>query len=85
MRKPTIWVPTRSNTNRAVQSQKMVLDLESRGIVLSKLGKIKALISFAVTVKLICAFVSPMQIVGFHMWRLIFECVKLPLVMLKYV
>ena len=22
MRKPTIWVPTRSNTNRAVQSQK---------------------------------------------------------------
>ena len=24
MRKPTIWVPTRSNTNRAVLSQKMV-------------------------------------------------------------
>ena len=24
MRKPTIWVPTRSDTNRAVQSQKMV-------------------------------------------------------------
>ena len=23
MRRPTIWVPTRSNTNRAVQSQKM--------------------------------------------------------------
>ena len=23
MRKPTIWVPTRSDTNRAVQSQKM--------------------------------------------------------------
>ena len=24
MRKPTIWVPTRSDTNQAVQSQKMV-------------------------------------------------------------
>ena len=24
MRKPTIWVPTRSDTNRAIQSQKMV-------------------------------------------------------------
>ena len=24
VRKPTIWVPTRSDTNRAVQSQKMV-------------------------------------------------------------
>ena len=24
MKKPTIWVPTRSDTNRAVQSQKMV-------------------------------------------------------------
>ena len=24
MRKPTIWVPTRYDTNRAVQSQKMV-------------------------------------------------------------
>ena len=26
--KPTIWVPTRSNTNRAVQSQKMVRGLK---------------------------------------------------------
>ena len=24
VRKPTVWVPTRSDTNRAVQSQKMV-------------------------------------------------------------
>ena len=46
---PTIWVPTRSDTNRTVQSQKMeILDLESRGV-----AKTKALISFAVTVKLI--------------------------------
>ena len=28
MRKPTIWVPTRSDTNRAVQSQKMVRGLK---------------------------------------------------------
>ena len=28
MRKPIIWVPTRSNTNRAVQSQKMVRGLK---------------------------------------------------------
>ena len=35
VRKPTIWVPTRSDTNRAVQSQLEILDLESRGIVLS--------------------------------------------------
>ena len=41
MRKQTIWVPTRSDTNWAVQSQKMVkgwmeiLDLEIEGIVLS--------------------------------------------------
>ena len=40
MRKPAIWVPTRFDTNRAVQSQKIVrgwkfLDLENGGIVLS--------------------------------------------------
>ena len=28
VRKPTIWVPTRSDTNRAVQSQKMVRGLK---------------------------------------------------------
>ena len=37
----TIWVPTRSDTNQPVQSQKMfrdckILDLESRGVVLSE-------------------------------------------------
>ena len=30
MRKPTIWVPTRSDTNQAVQSQKMVRSLKFR-------------------------------------------------------
>ena len=30
MRKPTFWFPTRSDTNRAVQSQKMARDLKFR-------------------------------------------------------
>ena len=41
MIKPTIWVPTRSDTNRAVQSKKMVRGLKF----------------FEVSLKLICAFV----------------------------
>ena len=53
VRKQTIWVPTRSDTNRAVQSQKMVI-CGNFGI---HEAKTKALISFAVTAKLICAFV----------------------------
>ena len=40
IRKPKMWVPTRSDTNQAVQSQETargfeILDLESIGIVLS--------------------------------------------------
>ena len=61
MRKPTIWVPTRSDTNRAVQSQKKVRSLKFRiseeDKIVYRVAKIKALISFAVTAKLICAFV----------------------------
>ena len=30
MRKPIIWVPTKSDTNRAVQSQKMIRRLKCR-------------------------------------------------------
>ena len=78
MRKPTIWVPTKSDTNQPVESQMMarleILELESRGIVLSLVAKTKAMISFAVTAKLICAFVfaySSIQIVG-PMRRLIY-------------
>ena len=63
MRKPTICVPTRSDPNRAVQSQKMV-----RGLIFW-IKKVEELyypcsenkgadqISFAVTAKLVCAFV----------------------------
>ena len=53
MRKPTIWVPTRSDANWAVQSQKTARSLKFR----MKEAKTKALISFAVTAKLICGFV----------------------------
>ena len=40
MGKPAVWFPNRSDTNWAVQAQKMardgeILDVESRGIVLS--------------------------------------------------
>ena len=40
MRKPTMWFANRSDTNQAVQAQKIAsdwkcLDLERRGIVLS--------------------------------------------------
>ena len=55
VRKPTCWFPTRSDTNRAVQLEKMYLG--RRGIVLFRVAKTKALISFAVTAKLICVFV----------------------------
>ena len=60
MRKPTIWVPTRSDTNRSVQSQKQARSLKfwiKKKECTIHAGKSKALISFAVTAKLICAFV----------------------------
>ena len=60
MIKPTILVPTRSDTNRPVQSQKMFRGLKFCILVeegLYCVAKTKALISFAVTAKLICAFV----------------------------
>ena len=61
MRKPTFWFPTCSDANQAVQLQKMVRGLKFR--IRKKwdctiyVAKTKALISFAVTAKLICVFV----------------------------
>ena len=56
--KPTMWFPNRSDTNRPVQAQKRDRSLKFRNIALSdRVAKTKALISFAVTAKLICAFV----------------------------
>ena len=61
--KPTMWFPNRSDTNRAVQAQKMARSLKFRISVVQKrnctirVAKTKALVSFAVTAKLICAFV----------------------------
>ena len=60
MRKPTFWFPTWSDTKQAVQLQRMARGLKFR--IYKEEGsycvaKTKALISFAVTVKLICVFV----------------------------
>ena len=61
MRIPTFWFSTRSETNRAVQSQKMARCLKfqirkKRGCTIY-VAKTKALISFAATERLICVFV----------------------------
>ena len=63
MRKPTFWFLTRSDTNRAVQSLKMARGLKfpikkvEGNVGNICVAKTKALISFAVTAKLICVFV----------------------------
>ena len=63
MRKPTIWILTRSDTNQAVQPLEMARGLkfciQSEVEVYCTIqgAKTKALISFAVTAKLICVSV----------------------------
>ena len=61
MRKPTFWFPTWSDTNDAVQLQKMVRGLKfefrKKRDHTIYVAKTKALISFAVIAKLICIFV----------------------------
>ena len=56
-----MWFPNRSDTNRPVQAQKRARSLKFRVKVEEELyypsSENKALISFAVTAKLICAFV----------------------------
>ena len=61
MGKPTMWLPNRSDTNRAVQAQKQARNLKfgfrkKRKCTIC-VAKTKALISFTVTTKLICVFV----------------------------
>ena len=62
VRKQTFWFPTWSNTNQAVQLQRMARSLKFRiyeveGLYYSCSEKTKALISFVVNAKLICVFV----------------------------
>ena len=61
MRKPTKKFLNRSDTNRAVQAQKMDrgwnFGFRKKRNCTIRVAKTKALISFAVTVKPICAFV----------------------------
>ena len=60
-RKPTFWFSTRPDKNRAVQSQKMArglkFGLRKQRDYTIHVAKTNALISFAVTAKLICVFV----------------------------
>ena len=56
-----IWVPTRSDTNRSVQSQNQARSLkfrvkEEEELHRIRVAKTKALISCAVTAQLICGF-----------------------------
>ena len=57
VRKPVSGFSTRSNTNRAVQPQKMDRGLKLVKRLHSLIAKTKALISFRVTAKLVCIFV----------------------------
>ena len=65
MRKPTIWVPTRPDTNRAVQSQKMARSLkfqiwEVEGLYFpcsENKGAGQLCSYYTATAQLICAFV----------------------------
>ena len=56
-----MWFPNRLDTNQAVHAQKMARDWKFRikkvEALLYPIAKTKALISFTVTAKLICAFV----------------------------
>ena len=56
-----MWFPSRSDINRAMQSQKRTRSLnvgDYKKIVCTiRAAKTKALISFAVTAKLVCVFV----------------------------
>ena len=71
MRKPKMWFPNRSDTNQVVQAQNMVRDghfgFRNQRNCTIRVAKTKALISFAVTAKLIYVFVfAYIQIVGFQ-------------------
>ena len=62
MRKQTFWFLTLSDTNQAVQLQKMATGLKFQIKKVEELyylyvAKTKALISFVVTAKLMCVFV----------------------------
>ena len=57
MNKQTMSFPNRSDTNRSVQLQKQARSLKFWKNCTIRVAKTKAMISFAVTPKLICVFV----------------------------
>ena len=75
MRKQVFKFPTRSDTNRAVQSLNMVRGLKfgfrKQRDCTFYVAKTKVLISCAVTAQLICVFVLHLQKAGFLITRLI--------------
>ena len=79
--KPTMLSPNRSDTNQAVQAQKMARGWKFCMLKVEELyypvAKTKALISFAVTAKLICAFVFAYADCWFsHGAAQMFHCVQ---------
>ena len=74
-KKTAMWFPTRCDTNQAVQAQKMletgIFGFRKQRNINIRVAKIKAVISFAVTAKLICAFVFAKAKIRFLTMRLI--------------
>ena len=68
VRKPTMWFPNTSYTNQAVQPQKQIrsrVEIADLCRPTIRVAKTKALISFAVTAKLVCAFVCICKLLVF--------------------
>ena len=70
MRKPTIWVPTRSDTNRPIQSQKMVGGWK---FWIQKVEELYYPCSKNKGADQLCSFCEADQIVGFPMRRLTYK------------
>ena len=74
--KPTIWILTRSDTNQAVQLLEMARNLNfvfrKKRYCTIQVTNTKALISFAVTTKLICVLVFAYAKCWFSQTRLIY-------------
>ena len=73
--KPTMWFPTRSDTNPPVQSQKRARILKFRIKVEEELNYLSSENKGADQLRSyceadLCLLFSPRQIVGFPMWRL---------------
>ena len=77
--------PTRSDTNRSVEARNFRLNFKKKRHCTIRIAQTKALISFAVTAKLICAFVFAYAKIRFShdaaRWKLSLNAVKFELVL----